>query len=597
MSRRKSVIASPEGVKQSPGLLRPRQNTLAGPRNDVSRGVAFFFWAASGFLVLSMLAALIHGFPLPFFETGPFRIKSLRKLFELAFVFFALGVLFYPERKNFLISLKDKLTQIAKWRKTVWVLAGVYFVLFLWLQITKYLALEINFLPFSMYDYMLWYFDQGKFCYTGLLHTHYHLNLILLALYPVWKIFPTQWILHVAHPLAAVGAAVPFYYWSRDQLKDSLFALAAAFVYLNFRYLQNLLSINFGAEVFYPLFILSAVYFASKKKEIFYYLSVFLGLLVKEDSAVYFGGLGLFYLAFSPGNRRRGAATLVLSALYLAFLLKIFVPWSGSDILQGDVENYPAYGSTPGEILLHLAKHPWLLVKEFFYPFEKVRTLFKLTSRLLFLPLFSPWFLMVALSIYPLFFQNTGRGEFFFQLSFHYAAAVLPFVFLAFVDGWRRIKEARLFKKWAFVSWGGAALLILLNGLNLAPLHFTRDDVKTITLAKSLPRESIVVTQGHLLPYLGYRVWNFFLSPGYALNETTRGPFENPDYFLFDFQANPYPLSPEELRGKAEGLKKKKRQWKILHEDHRRLLLVSRHREERSDEVISKIASPLRGSQ
>jgi uncharacterized membrane protein len=450
-------------------------------------------------------------------------------------------------------------------------LSGVYFVLFFWQQVTKYFALEINFIPFLFYDYMLWFFDQGRFCYTGWLHGFYHVNLILLGLYPVWKVVQNPWLLHVAQPALAVAASLPFYFWTREETKSPLFALLAAFVYLNFRYLQNVLHLNFAVEIFYPLFVFSAVYFASRKREALYYGSVVLGLLVKEDAPLYFGGLGLFYLLWR-GHRQRGVATLLLCAGYTAFLLLFFLPWSGSDILVQSLQNYSGLGQSPVEQLQNLLKTPWAFVRELFLPLEKMRTFLKLTSKLLFIPLFSPWIFLVVISLYPLFFHSAGRSDYFFQLSFHYAAAVLPFLFLAFADGWKRLKKWEIFRKMPGLVWAGALGLVVLNGMNLRPHHFTKDDLETIALAKSLPKEAVVVTQGHLLPYLGYRKWNFYLAPPYERSEETREAYLNADYYLFDFEANAYPLSPEALREKAESVRKEGR-WKVLLEDHRRLLL------------------------
>lgn len=540
----------------------------------IHRPVAFVLWALSFLFAILIPVCFVYGFPIPFLERSLLHVKNTRKLFELCFIFFSLGLAVHPKRKELILTLKQKADERACSPWALWILTGVYFLLFLWQQITKYLALEINFIPALFFDYMLWYFNQGKICYTGLLHGYYHLNLIMLLFYPFWKIVKSSWILYGADPLIAAAAAIPFFYWTREQLKNPLLALIATFVYLNFRYLQNLLLINFVVEVFYPLFILSAVYFASQKKEGLYYLSVLLGLLVKEDSAIYFGALGLFFL-FLPSYRRRGFWTVILSTVYLVFLLKIFLPWSGNNILRGDVANYKALGSTTGGVTKGLLQHPWFLIRELFLPLEKVKTFFKLTSRLLFFPLFSPWFALVIASLYPLFFQSTHQGHsYFYQLSFHYAAAVLPFLFLAFVDGWRRLNKTNFFRKRPFLREGMVAALIFLNGMNFRPFHFTRDGLKTIALAKSLPKDSVVVTQGHLLPYLGYRKWNFYISEQYELRKDTQQAYQNPDYFLFDLCANAYPLSSEELRQKAETLKKNPK-FRILYQDHRRLLFES----------------------
>ena len=131
---------------------------------------------------------------------------------------------------------------------------------------------------------------------------------------------------------------------------------------------------------------------------------------------------------------------------------------------------------------------------------------------------------------------------------------------------------------WKFVphkpmlQWTMVGLLIFLNGMNLRPEHFSGDDLRTISLAKSLPREKVVVTQGHLLPYLGYRKWNFYWAGPFGKSPRTKESYLNPDYYFFDLKANSYPYSPDELREYTGELKKDPR-YVIRHEDHRRLLL------------------------
>lgn len=533
-----------------------------------SRPLTLVLWGISIAFVLLMVVCFFHGFPIPLLQGSPLRIKNLRKPFEFAVVFFLLGLVIHPQRDERLAFIKKRISQVAGSPWAIWFLAGAYFLFSFWEQVTKHLALELNFIPFLFYDYMLWYFDQAKFCFTGFLHGYYHVNLILLLLYPLWKLVQTPWFLHVAHPLLASLAAVPLYFVAREKLKNPFLAFVTAFIYLNFRYVHNLVFVNFAVEVFYPLFIFSAIYFAEKRWNALYYLSVILGLLVKEDSAFYFLPLGIFFL-FSKENRKRGLVTLALAAIYPLWVLKVFLPWSGSTILRGDLNNYSKLGRDMRSIVWNVATHPWILVKEFFLPTEKLETFFKVTSRLLFLPFFSPWILLVIAAIYPLFFQG---GDLFIELAFYYSAPVLPFLFVAFVDGWRRLQGLRFWREVPFVRWAVVVALVLLNGLNLRPLHFTRDDLKTISLAKGIPKEAIVLAQGHLLPYLGYRKWNFYFAPSYARRKDIQEQYENPDFYLIDLEANPYPLSPEELTQMARTLKENPR-YRVAYEDRRRLLL------------------------
>ena len=522
------------------------------------RTLALGCWIAAGFFALLMPIAFFHG--LPFLQHTPLRMKSLRKPFEILLILFLAGLALHPQRREIWDTLSQKFKFLAEHPASPWLLCGFYFLLFLWEQASRYLALEINFIPFLFYDYMMWYFDHGRICFTGLLHGYYHTNLILLALYPIWKIFQSAWVLHVAQPLLAVAAGVPFYFWSKDQLKNSNWALGVLFLYLNFRYLENVLSVNFAVEIFYPLFIFLAVYFASRRKELLYYLVLIVGLTIKEDAAVYFGGLGLFFL-FKREDRARGLWTIALSVLALFFMLKILMPWSGNNILPEDMNNFRS-ARAAGQLLPGLFQNGH----------EKIRTLIKITSRLLFIPWISPWMFLVVLAMTPLYLQG---GDYFVQLMFHYAAAVLPFLFLAFVDGLRRLFQMKAIQRKQMIGWGIAVALLFANGLNLRPFHFSFDDIRTIQLAKSLPSESIVVTQGHLLPYIGYRKYNFYISSPFEKRPDTLNAYTKPDYFLFDFDANAYPLAPQELRDKGEAAKRNP-DYEVMFQDHRRLLLKRR---------------------
>ena len=535
--------------------------------NTVAEQIAYALWVIAVIYAGVMAVDFVLGFPVPVIQETFLKSKSLRKPFEFSFLFFVLGVLIHPNREKILGTIKEKAERFAAWPGSIWVLSFTYFLLFLWGQITRYLSLEINFIPFLFYDYMLWFFEQGKFCFTGFLHGYYHVNLILLLVYPVWKVFHSTWVLHVAQPLIAALAAVPFFFWTRDQMKNPLLALIAAFLFLNYRYLQNVLSVNFAVELFYPLFIFSAVFFASRRMNFFYYLSVLLGLLIKEDAPLYFGALGFAYLI--ARDWRRGLTTLFLSAGYGLFILKVFLPWSGSTILKGDEGNFEL---RPTELF----QKPWIVIRELFIPKEKIETIFKLTSKLIFLPFASPWFFLVLAAILPLFFRPwqpiaEQSVDQFLELSLYYSAPVLPFLFLAFVHGWTRLKTSRLYGP-AWIRWAVPGLLIFLNAFNFRPEHFTKEDLATIQTAKTLPRDQVVVTQGHLLPYLGYRKWNFYIAGHYANEKESREAYLNPDYYFFDFGANAYPLTPQQLRDKADALKNDSR-YQIRHEDQRRLLL------------------------
>ena len=461
--------------------------------------------------------------------------------------------------------------------RALWILFGLGAVLFTWQQITEYLALEINFLPFSFYDYMLYYYFHGKIHYTGLLHTYYHVNNILFLLAPLWKIFQSPLLLILIYgPLAAL-AVFPLYAIAKERFKEALPALFTAFLYLNYRYLQNVLQMNFSVEIFYPLFIFWALAAALKSQWGFYYLALILGLSVKEDSFLYFSAIGLLVMLLPKKEtggaaRIHGAVTLLLSGLYYLFITRLFMPWTGNTLLSQDFNNFQGHGVSEGEIIKNLMKEPGRILFIFFGAREKLRTYLNLFSRLLFLPFFSPSAVLILAPIFPLFMHQTGRDTDFIDLRFHYAAAVIPFVFIAFTFGFSNLLSKLKGKKREGLLWGLMILLLLLNGGNYRTEKVTAQTLKSIHWARNIPQGKNLVTHGHLLPYVGYRDYNYYFATPFELSyHPAHQAYTNADYYLIDKVVNPYPMDKNFVETKIQSLKENPR-YELVLEDSVRFL-------------------------
>jgi len=333
---------------------------------------------------------------------------------------------------------------------------------------------------------------------------------------------------------------------------------------------------DFTAVAFYPVIVFSLILFLIQRKWVLYYVFLFLGFLVKEDGPFYFACLGGFLLVFMKNYRMVGLITLGLSFGYEIFIIKVLMPVTGNTIAGGIARNYPQYlgpNETPGEVVRYLLTHPQAILKEFFLPLEKVDTLFKVFSKVLFLPLLSPWSLVVFGVIFPCFMQG-GIDENFMQLKFHYSAPTISFLFVALVFGisnllgWIAAKE---WKKWVVLALSLG--LIAMNGGNYYRARFTSDDIKTIQLAKSLDPSKSLTTHGHLFPYIGYRENALYFT--YQLEKGEAHPFKdwyrNSDYVLIDLEVNPYPFTRDEVRQKFEKLKKRK-DLVLTYQDGRRFL-------------------------
>ena len=508
------------------------------------------------------------------------KMKNFKGLFTLL-ILSGFGLAFChkdgPE-KGF-SSFKEKIIAWTSKPDAIWILFAAASVIFTWQQMTEYLALEINVMPFSFYDYMLYYFFEGKINYTELLHKYYHFNNILYFLAPLWALVKSPLLLITIYgPLAAL-AIFPLYSMAKYRFQSASFAFLVAFVYLNYRYLQNVLRMNFSIEILYPLFIFAIVVAALKERRRLYYLFLFLGLMVKEDSFIYFSAIGMlvFFLEAQKGKWGKGllhgSLTIFFSMGYFIFLKLVLGPLTDNGILERSAQNYEGYGDSMAEILKTLFANPANFIVALFGTEAKINTLFKLVSRLAFLPLFSPVAVFILVPILPLFLHNTGRDADFFELRFHYAAAVIPFVFIAFVFGFSNLSKRLKGSSRPWILTGFILALLLMNSGHFRTEPWGREDLRSIGLARSLPQGTNVVTHGHLLPYLGYRRYNyFFAQPWEEESHPAYEPYHNADYYLFDSHVNPYPMDKSYFDQKRKELGENPR-YKILYDDGKRILI------------------------
>jgi len=499
-----------------------------------------------------VLVLVVSGFPAPEWLHWH-KLKSIRKPFQIFLGLLLAAILIHPDRNKKLESIKNALAHPS----SIWILTGVYVLMFLWQQIADYLAIEINFIPFGFYDYMLHYFYQGKLHYTGLLHGFYHINNAMLLLAPAWYFVKSSMFLVVSYPFILAGAAVPLFFLARRYFTNSAVPFVMAFVYLNFRYIQGLLEINFVVEAFYPLFIFSLVYFAVSQKWIWYALFLLLTLSVKEDAPFYLAVLGFLFL-WMRGKRIAGLAALVASVAYFYWIHYVLVAWTGSTIFAADAENFRKFGSTPLEIIGYVAVHFPEMIREFFGSKEAIKTLTKIFGNLMFLPVLSPYALMVLTAVFPPFIRG---GESFTNLQFQYSAPVIAFLFPALVDALRRIwKRLEMIPKWREGLFSILlVVLVFLNGGNYRTPRLDRDDLKTITLAKSIPVDAVLVTHGHLLPYIGYRKYNFyFQQPMEVPGHPDKPVYDQADYYLLARGVNLFPMDEGFFEKKLAELKARK---------------------------------------
>ena len=543
------------------------------PRNFFLENLSRFVFLLAGTMACLGLVMIVIGYPAPLWLPKFLGVKSIRKIFQLLFLLSAAGIVIHPKRKEWLERFFLFLKTASQGWKGITALILVYSLLFLWNQLTAYWSVNINFIPFSFYNYMLYYFWLGKINYTALLHGFYHSNYILYCLAPLWLLFKNSLVLVVVHgPILALGA-LPIFLITQRLFRNSWIPLALSFFYLNSRYLLNLLEMDFLVESFYPFLICFIFYFLLSGRRIAFLVSTLLVLLLKEDASFYMLALG-FFLLFVRSRRTYGVGMMILAVSYAFILVKVLLPILGSDILAGSARNFKATGSNPAEVLRYHLTHPLIYFQYLFWPSTKLQTILKLLTSTFFLPLLSPWCLLVLVALLPPFAQGDIN---FVNLRFHYSAVVIPFLFFAFLKGFQNLYEfLEKYRSREFLLRILIFLLITITGGNYLSHSLTSFKLDTIREVSKIPPQAVVVTQGHLLPYIGYRAYNFYIAGPY---ERGRGredniykKYYNADYYFIARSVDSYPYDRSWMEKKIEQLKRDP-QLELIYDDGEKVLL------------------------
>ena len=148
-----------------------------------------------------------------------------------------------------------------------------------------------------------------------------HASYILLALVPLYWLWPAAQVLLIAQTLALCLGAIPVFLLARGVLRNAWLALLPALAFLLNPALGWLNLENFHPDSFEVPLVLFALYLMTQRRWRSYLLMVILLLAVKEDVALLVVPLGI-YVALRH-DRRMGVVTAALGVIW--FLAAVFL--------------------------------------------------------------------------------------------------------------------------------------------------------------------------------------------------------------------------------------------------------------------------------
>lgn len=353
----------------------------------------------------------------------------------------------------------------------IWVLIAVFAFTYAAWSVNRHNRFQTDAVDLAIFDQPLWRYSRFesplstiKFnTYPGenILGDHFHPIIIPLAfLYRIWD---DVRILLIAQDFLAVLSVIPIYLLARKRV-NTLFALSLSFAYLAFIGFQTAIDYDFH-EVTAGVGVVSwALLFLDEGKMGLFYLFMLLSFLVKEDVPLIFTGLGLVLL-LKYRKYKHGMFTVAITLFYYFLLVKYIIPFFKHDRFAYE-ELDPVIGKTTGDLFVKSLTDPLLVIRTFFLPPVKFKTMLNLIGSFALLPFAAP---LTLLPILPNFMSRflTGLGQ-RWLIRYQYNIILTPI--FAFGATYGIITLQKLLKRIGASSWSERVIVLFSFLLVLAPV-------------------------------------------------------------------------------------------------------------------------------
>ena len=200
------------------------------------------------------------------------------------------------------------------WSIAVAILVGIYSLYFSWLTVGVHRGLGSSAYDFGLYDQGIWLLSRGNSPFVTLMGRNLfgdHSSFILLFIVPIYWLTSSTSVLFIIQSFALGIGAFPLYAYSRRALNSDAmgFVMAAAYLLHPAVGLTNVE--NFHPDAFLGVLMGIVWWSALEKRWNWYWVSVALALLVKEDVGLIVLPIGLWVAL--RRDARRGLWTILIS--------------------------------------------------------------------------------------------------------------------------------------------------------------------------------------------------------------------------------------------------------------------------------------------
>lgn len=307
-----------------------------------------------------------------------------------------------------------------------------------------------------------------------------HNDIVMALLAPFYLIFSGPQTLLVVQTIIVALGAWAIYLLSKLILKSKYLGIIFAFVYLMYPPLQRANDFGFHAVMLAITFLLFMFYYFLTKKYWLSFLFFILSIFSKEQIPLTTGFFATLMLLFA--YKEHDQKKLFFSGLI--FFISIF--WFASSIWL--IAPYFRGGEH-----FALSRYKSLGV-DLIFNIDNLRYLFLLLSPVAFFSLFSPIFLLIATPEFMINFLSNHpqmRG-----IDNHYAAVIIPFVFISAIFGVREILKRKILdsKKISILLIIFTLIMSYYKGL----LPYSKDSQLKLFLTQRLEMNSVKIWENKL---------------------------------------------------------------------------------------------------
>ena len=397
--------------------------------------------------------------------------------------------------------------------------AAAYALVMGFIVVTRHVALRTHALDLGYYVQVVWSIAAGHGAYVTFPAMHAwgdHLSPVLYLLAPLAWAGPVAIGLLLVQTLVLAAGALAVFGYAARRLGTVPAAGGLALLFVVNPSLHGINIRDIHPQAFAITLLVAAALAFDARRYAWCAIALALTLACREDAAIAVCGFGI-WLAAARGRWRLGAAVAVASVLLLAIDLKYVMP-----VFRG--EPYPhlhrhAYlGSSLGEILLNMVLRPWRWVGVAFAPGRLLYLLLMLLPLGL-LPLLAPRPLAAAAPALALNLLSIDPVLVNFRSQ--YQAFVLPFLMLAAVDGYARIREWPRAPALLGLGLFASVLLTARTANDLMVTRWRLDEGQRAAhaLMRRIPGEAVVSANERLAPHLATRRQIFIYPTGIEISE------------------------------------------------------------------------------